>query len=122
MSARPGRLLHDLVSGTEADRIVPPTGIAAQLTVFVAGAMAFLTVFALALLVATDRLADRWSAPGMMAVMASRTSAGMVVTRVGRPAVVRSRTHSSICRRCSPSSPPRSGASASPGVSWPARR
>jgi len=44
-----------------ADRIVPPTGFTARLTGFTAGAMAFLTVFALALSLATGRLADRWS-------------------------------------------------------------
>ncbi len=45
----------------EANRVVPPTGIAARLTVFVSAAMAFLAVFALALLFATGRLAERWS-------------------------------------------------------------
>lgn len=44
-----------------ADRVVPPTGFTAQLTLFAAGAMAFLAVFALALALATGRLADRWS-------------------------------------------------------------
>lgn len=43
------------------DRIVPPTGFTAQLTLFSAAAMAFLAVFALALALATGRLADRWS-------------------------------------------------------------
>ena len=43
------------------DRVVPPTGFTAQLTVFSAGAMAFLAVFAMALALATDRLAERWS-------------------------------------------------------------
>ena len=43
------------------DRVVPPTGFTAQLTVFTAGAMAFLAVFALALALATGRLAERWS-------------------------------------------------------------
>ena len=43
------------------DRVVPPTGFTAQLTVFAAGAMAFLAVFALALALATGRLAERWS-------------------------------------------------------------
>ncbi|WP_347267159.1 cell division protein FtsX [Paracoccus sp. (in: a-proteobacteria)] len=43
------------------DRVVPPTGHTAQLTLFSAGAMAFLAVFALALALATGRLADRWS-------------------------------------------------------------
>ncbi len=44
-----------------ADRVVPPSGYTARLTQFTAGAMAFLTVFALALSLATGRLADRWS-------------------------------------------------------------
>lgn len=43
-----------------ADRVVPPTGITARLTLFSAGAMAFLAVFALALSLAAGRLADRW--------------------------------------------------------------
>lgn len=47
--------------GGAGDRIVPPTGITAQLTLFAAGAMAFLAVFALALALATGRLAERWS-------------------------------------------------------------
>ncbi|MEL6701095.1 MAG: cell division protein FtsX, partial [Pseudomonadota bacterium] len=46
----------------QADRVVPPSGYTAQLTVFTAGAMAFLAVFALALSVSTGRLADRWAA------------------------------------------------------------
>ncbi|PZO67143.1 MAG: cell division protein FtsX [Paracoccus denitrificans] len=44
-----------------ADRVVPPTGYTAQLTLFCAGVMAFLAVFALALTLATGRLAERWS-------------------------------------------------------------
>ncbi|WP_040615048.1 cell division protein FtsX [Oceanicola granulosus] len=44
-----------------ADRAVPPTGFTARLTVFTAAAMAFLAVFALALSLATGRLADRWA-------------------------------------------------------------
>jgi len=40
--------------------IVPPMGISAQLTFLTSAAMAFLAVFALALLAATERLADRW--------------------------------------------------------------
>lgn len=43
------------------DRVVPPTGLTAQLTVFTAAVMAFLAVFALALALATGRLAERWS-------------------------------------------------------------
>ena len=45
----------------QADRVVPPSGFTAQLTLFAAGTMAFLAVFALALSLATGRLADRWS-------------------------------------------------------------
>lgn len=50
-------------AGSLADpqRLVPPTGMAAVLTVVTAGAMAFLAVFALALMFTTDRLAQRWS-------------------------------------------------------------
>lgn len=44
-----------------ADRVVPPTGHTAWLTLFTAGAMAFLAVFALALALASGRMADRWS-------------------------------------------------------------
>ncbi len=51
-----------LVGDAEADRAVPPTGFTARLTLFSAGAMAFLAVFALALSLATGRLADRWGA------------------------------------------------------------
>lgn len=45
----------------QADRVVPPTGITAQLTILTAASMAFLAVFALALTLASDRLADRWA-------------------------------------------------------------
>lgn len=41
--------------------VVPPSGAAAWLTLLTAAAMAFLAVFALALSMATGRLADRWS-------------------------------------------------------------
>ncbi|NNK15622.1 MAG: cell division protein FtsX [Sulfitobacter sp.] len=44
----------------QADRVVPPSGFTAQLTVFAAAVMAFLAVFAMALSLATGRLADRW--------------------------------------------------------------
>lgn len=50
-----------IVGDKPAGRIVPPTGVTARLTGFTAAAMAFLTVFALALSLATGRLADRWS-------------------------------------------------------------
>lgn len=43
------------------DRVVPPTGFTARLTIFTAAAMAFLAVFALALSFASARLADRWA-------------------------------------------------------------
>ncbi|ADO41751.1 cell division protein FtsX [Ketogulonicigenium vulgare] len=55
------RLLALLTGNPEADRAVPPTGFTARLTTFTAFAMAFLAVFALAFMLATDRLADRWS-------------------------------------------------------------
>lgn len=54
------RLFALLAGDPQADRTVPPTGFTARLTVFTAGAMAFLAVFALALSMATGRLADRW--------------------------------------------------------------
>lgn len=44
-----------------ADRVVPPTGHTAWLTGFTAAAMTFLAVFALALSLASGRLAERWS-------------------------------------------------------------
>ncbi|WP_300516911.1 FtsX-like permease family protein [Aliiroseovarius sp.] len=56
------KTLHFLGGDAQADRVVPPTGFTARLTVFAAAAMAFLTVFALALSLATGRLADRWGA------------------------------------------------------------
>lgn len=53
--------LHALVAGDRhAARVVPPSGFTAQLTVFSSGAMAFLAVFALALSLASGRLAQRW--------------------------------------------------------------
>ena len=44
-----------------SDRVVPPTGFTARLTVLTSAAMAFLAVFALALSMASGRLAERWS-------------------------------------------------------------
>ena len=58
---RAGRTLALLQGDGQADRVVPPTGFTANLTVFTAGAMAFLAVFALALSLATGRVASRWS-------------------------------------------------------------
>ncbi|MEO0401186.1 MAG: FtsX-like permease family protein [Pseudomonadota bacterium] len=49
-----------LAGDRHADRVVPPTGFTAQLTLFASGAMAFLAVFALALSLASGRLAQRW--------------------------------------------------------------
>lgn len=51
-----------MASDRQTDRIVPPTGATAWLTVFTAGAMSFLAVFALALSLAAGQLADRWAA------------------------------------------------------------
>lgn len=53
-------LISFLMGDAQADRVVPPTGFTATLTLFSAAAMAFLAVFALALSLATGRLADRW--------------------------------------------------------------
>lgn len=61
MTRDPGRLLSLLRGDPLADRTVPPTGYTARLTLFTAAAMALLAVFALALALATDRMADRWS-------------------------------------------------------------
>lgn len=55
-------VLDVLKGDRQADRVVPPSGFTSQLTSFTAAAMAFLTVFALALSLATGRLADRWNA------------------------------------------------------------
>lgn len=57
-----------------ADRIVPPSGQTTKLTVFAAGVMAFLAVFALAMAMATGRLADRW-AEGLAQTVTIRISA-----------------------------------------------
>lgn len=56
-----GNIRSFLLGDAQADRVVPPTGFTAQLTLFVSGAMAFLAVFALALSLASGRLADRWA-------------------------------------------------------------
>lgn len=55
------REIAQLLTGdAQADRVVPPTGFTARLTVFSAAAMAFLGVFALAMSLAAGRLADQW--------------------------------------------------------------
>lgn len=54
-------ILRSLFSGDrQADRVVPPSGFTARLTLFAAAAMAFLAVFAMALSLAAGRLSDRW--------------------------------------------------------------
>lgn len=58
MSANPDTRLSRIAM---RDRVVPPSGPTAWLTTFTAATMAFLAVFALALALASGRLADRWS-------------------------------------------------------------
>ena len=56
------KALIDLLIGDPlADRVVPPSGFTARLTIFVAGAMAVLAVLALALSLTAGRIADRWA-------------------------------------------------------------
>jgi cell division transport system permease protein len=55
------RLSVLILPDRQADRVVPPSGPTAWLTTFTAGAMTFLAVFALALSLASDRLAERWA-------------------------------------------------------------
>lgn len=55
-------LNNPFTADKQAGRIVPPSGASAWLTSFTAGAMSFLAVFALALSLASGRLADRWAA------------------------------------------------------------
>jgi cell division transport system permease protein len=54
-------VLGPYFSQTDKVQIVPTAGITAHLTTFTAGAMAFLAVFAMALLLATNRVADQWA-------------------------------------------------------------
>lgn len=54
------RLRLILLGDAQDADVVPRTGMTARLVVLSAGAMAFLAVFALALSLATGRLADRW--------------------------------------------------------------
>ena len=60
MTAEPIGIRALIVGDHHADRVVPPSGFTAQLTLFASGAMAFLAVFALALSLASGRLAERW--------------------------------------------------------------
>lgn len=62
MTALSSRFKALILPESGADRVVPPSGFTASLTLFSAGAMAFLAVFAMALSLATSRLADRWGA------------------------------------------------------------
>ncbi len=55
------RTLKFLFGSRASDKIVPPRGNSAWLTFSAAAAMAFIAVFALALALAVDRVADRWS-------------------------------------------------------------
>ena len=50
-----------LVGDKKSDQVVPPSGITVTLTLFAAAAAAFLSVFALSLSLAADRLADEWA-------------------------------------------------------------
>lgn len=62
MAVNPVKAIVLVLTGApRADRVVPPSGHTATLTTLTAGAMAFLAVFALALSLATGRLADRWA-------------------------------------------------------------
>ena len=71
-----GDILGVLRGDRRAGRVVPPTGYTASLTVFTAAAMAFLAVFALALSLATGRLAERWGSE----------LAGSATVRISAPA------------------------------------
>ena len=55
------RALSQFLQPDPSDSVVPPSGPTAWLTSFTAGAMTFLAVFALALSLASGRLAERWS-------------------------------------------------------------
>ena len=54
-------LLDLIVGDPQADRAVPPTGLTARLTVFVAAVMAFLAVIAMAVSLTTSRVAGIWA-------------------------------------------------------------
>lgn len=55
-----GTIRNYLLGDPRSDRVVPPSGFTAYLTLFASGAMAFLAVFAVALSLASGRLAQRW--------------------------------------------------------------
>ena len=50
-----------LIGDSSADRIVPKIGLTAWLVVFTSMAMAFLAVFALALMLTTERISQSWA-------------------------------------------------------------
>ena len=60
MTFDPAQIVKLVTGDAQADRVVPPTGFTARLTLFAAAVMAFLAVFALALSLASGRLAARW--------------------------------------------------------------
>ncbi len=61
MSKAGGQITNLISPNWQRDRVVPPTGFTAILTVFTSAVMAFLIVFSLALSIAASRLADQWS-------------------------------------------------------------
>lgn len=72
-----------LLGDAGADRVVPPTGFTATLTVFASAAMAFLAVFVLAFAFSTGRLADRWDgALAQTATVRLSAPAGQVETQI----------------------------------------
>ena len=56
----PLKIALPFATDRQADSVVPPSGHTAWLTTFTSGAMTFLAVFALALSLASARMADRW--------------------------------------------------------------
>lgn len=58
--SRLSSLLRILQGDPNGDRVVPPTSLTGNLTLLTAAAMAFLSVFAISLSLAADRLAERW--------------------------------------------------------------
>lgn len=54
-------LLALIAGDAQADRVVPPAGFTVRLTLFTSAGMAFLMVFALALSLASGRLASTWA-------------------------------------------------------------
>ncbi|WP_127902688.1 cell division protein FtsX [Solirhodobacter olei] len=83
---RPFRAVGELLRGDSgADRIVPPSGFTVRLTSFTSAAMAFLAVFALALSLASGRLAHRWSAAlADTATIRVAAPAGQMKTQVAK--------------------------------------